>query len=90
MATGSHVVYEDVFVPYVLDSIAKNDVEEVKRCFDFVESLFSLQDDYASDVAGQSILEALSEGDAHLDLSSIKLGKLSKQYYDKYLKDFQN
>jgi hypothetical protein len=90
MATGSHVVFEDVFVPYILDRIAKNDAEEVKRCFDFVESLFSLHDDYADDVAGQSVLEALSEGNAHLDLSSIKLGKLSEQYYEKYLKNFQN
>ena len=53
--TGSHVVFSDVLVPYIL-----NGTDDIKRrCFDTVESILLLNDEYASEVITLSVLEPI-------------------------------
>ena len=52
--TGSHVVFGDVLVPFVLKN---SDFDIIKKCFDVVESILELNDEYAEEVITLSFLE---------------------------------
>jgi hypothetical protein len=57
--TGSHVVYGDVFAPFIEQSIDLYDKNKLKEIFDFIEKLLLLKDDYVEDVISLSVLERL-------------------------------
>lgn len=58
--TGSHVVFGDVFTPYVRDCINENKTEELNRIFSFIESVLGTGDSYADEVVSFSVIESLS------------------------------
>lgn len=57
--TGSHVVYADVFVPFVKAQINDNNEQTLIKVFNYVESLLGLNDEYANEVVALSFLETL-------------------------------
>ena len=57
--TGSHVVYEDVFVPFIRKQISEKNEALLLKVFDYIEGLLELNDRYAEEVIEQSVLESL-------------------------------
>ena len=57
--TGSHTVFADVLVPYIIEKATEDDTQELKKIFKAVEKLFSLNDDYANEVIILSVLESI-------------------------------
>lgn len=55
--TGSHVVYGDVFVPLIVQSLNEDNQIELVRIFGFIEEVMSEGDDYANEVLMFSVLE---------------------------------
>lgn len=77
--TGSHVVYEDVFVPYLRECILKKDLNEIRKITGFLENLLDLNDDYVSEVVSLSVIESIMDlFDLNEDLI-IVFGKKSKE-----------
>ena len=74
--TGSHVVYADVFVPYILKNI--KDENSLRAVFSYIEELLSEHDDYADEVVQLSVLESLNDCDA-LDACRRFFGKNTYQ-----------
>ena len=58
--TGSHVVYEDVFVPFIKMLFVENAGDKIKKVFEYIESLFESEDAYAEEVLSLSVLESLA------------------------------
>ncbi len=57
--TGSHIVYGDVFAPYIEENIAVNNQEKLKKIFNFIEEVLLKKDGYAEEVIMFSVLERL-------------------------------
>ena len=57
--TGSHVVYADVFVPFIKGQIQESNQPLLLRTFDYIEALLGLDDAYANEVIALSVLESL-------------------------------
>lgn len=57
--TGSHVVYADVFVPFIKKQILGKNKSMLIRVFDYIEELLELNDEYADEVVTFSVLESL-------------------------------
>jgi len=58
--TGSHTVYGDVLTPYLVNSIAINNVKEVTQVFNFLEDVLRLEDNYSNEVIAYSVLENIA------------------------------
>jgi hypothetical protein len=58
-STGSHVVYGDVFTPYAIECILKDDDTEIKKVFQFVEVLLQSNDRYIEEVIAFSVIESM-------------------------------
>lgn len=56
---GSHVVFEDILVPYILDCIRNGDEKGVRRSFGSIEALLFLKYKYAEEVIAFSVIESL-------------------------------
>ena len=65
--TGSTVVYEDVFMPFVISAIEDHDAVKIKRVFEFVENLASMQDDYTDQLVMISIFDELVFYNSEID-----------------------
>ena len=65
--TGSHVVYGDVFTPYLVECVSINNTTEIKKIFDFLEEILLMKDKYSTEVVAVSVIESvvylLSESD---------------------------
>ena len=72
--TGSFVVFEDVFMPFVKDSIKNNSKDIINKIFDYVEKLSLNNDEYVQNVLYVAILENIASFD-------------DKQIYIKYFKN---
>ena len=59
-STGSHVVYGDVFTPYLRECLEQNKTDEVKKAFAFLERVLEFNDGYAEEVIALSVLESLA------------------------------
>ena len=81
--TPAYSFYEEIFVPYLLACLEKNDKEELEHCFCFIEELMNDEDEMVSRVAKQSILCPLYERNINFDL--LPLGKETKDYYLNWL-----
>lgn len=57
--TGSHVVYADVFVPFIKAQITGNNEQVLINIFNYIEELLGLNDEYANEVVALSVLESL-------------------------------
>ena len=58
--TGSHTVYGDVLVPYLIDCILKDNEHDFQNIFNFLEQLLSLEDNYVDEVVYFSVLESIT------------------------------
>lgn len=57
--TGSHVVYGDVFAPYIESVIAQQNDAEMEKIFAFIEDILLENDGYSEEVIMFSVLERL-------------------------------
>ena len=57
--TGSHIVYGDVFTPYIVKCIEEKKDVELNSIFQFLELVLSKQDGYASEVIAFSVIESI-------------------------------
>lgn len=67
--TGSHVVYGDVFAPYIIEKIKQNDMKELANCFRFIEKLLEENDSYIENVISCSVIESIVvcvDGNPHI------------------------
>lgn len=80
--TGSHVVYGDVFVPFIIENLNKKDNEKLIEIFNFIEELLNMNDDYVEDVISVSVIESI----IYKDINLIK--KYAKEKTLKVIKKF--
>ena len=57
--TGSLVVYEDIFVPYIINQLVNENKVEIEKIVSFIEELLDSNDEYAFNIAYVAILETL-------------------------------
>ena len=57
--TGSHIVYGNVFTPYLVECITGRNIEEIKKAFSFLEEILSLQNKYSDEVIAFSVVESI-------------------------------
>ncbi len=57
--TGSHVIYADVFVPFLKEQLIIKNEPLLFKAFDYIENLLELDDEYANEVIALSVLESL-------------------------------
>mgnify|MGYP000014816106 FL=1 len=77
--TGSHIVFGDVFFPYIIENLS--DKKITKKNFDVVEKILELHDDYADEVISLSVLENLFYEQSAVDSFKQFLGDLSKNIF---------
>lgn len=82
--TPAYSFYEEIFVPYILMKIEKNDKEEIRHCFAFIEEMMEDEDEIGQDVMMQSVLCPLYEKKGS-QLKSLPLGRLSLAYVKEWL-----
>ena len=57
--TGSHIIYADVFVPFIKEMIIAENIQQIIKAFDYIEILLNLDDEYVNEVIALSVLETL-------------------------------
>lgn len=57
--TGSHIIFGDVLVPHIIKLVEDQENESLKKIFDFIEHLLSMDDEYAEEVVVLSVIESL-------------------------------
>ncbi len=57
--TGSHIIFGDVLVPHIIKLVEAEEKESLKKIFEFIEHLLSLDDEYAGEVVMVSVIESL-------------------------------
>lgn len=57
--TGSHIVFGDVLVPHIVKLVEAEEKESLKKIFEFIEHLLSLDDEYTEEVVMFSVIESL-------------------------------
>jgi hypothetical protein len=72
--TGSFVVFEDVFMPFIKESIKNNSKDIINRIFEYIEKLFLNKDEYVQNVLYVAVLENIASFE-------------DKQKYIKYFKN---
>lgn len=80
--TGSHVVYGDVFSPYIETLIAEKMYIELKKVFAFIEGIVELDDNYCNEVILFSVLERLAADEKCLLICKKYFGKRTKMLVD--------
>lgn len=73
--TGSHVIYGDVFVPFIKEQLNIVNEPMLNKVFDYIESLLKLNDEYANEVVALSVLESLLFDDEVENVLLIKFAK---------------
>ena len=58
-ATGAHIIFGDVLVPHIIELVEEQESESLKKIFEFIEHLLSLNDEYAEEVVMLSVIESL-------------------------------
>lgn len=80
--TGSHTVFADVFLPYILNNL--NDKKITKKNFNVIEKILEPNDEYADEVIVLSILENLFYEQDDIDKFKDFLGDLSKKIFNRF------
>jgi len=57
--TGSHIIYGDVFTPYLKKCIEEKKKDDIVCIFLFLESVLELDDQYANEVISFSVFESI-------------------------------
>ena len=58
--TGSFIVFEDVFMPFLESNVELKNIEMIDRIYSFIEELSSIKDDYVENILYVAILENIS------------------------------
>lgn len=77
--TGSHVVYGDVFAPYIEKIIIQRNNAEIQKVFAFIEEILARNEKYSDEVIMFSILERLMLDKEHFQSCKKYLGKYTEQ-----------
>ena len=80
--TGSHIVFSDVFVPYILKNF--DNAEIAKKNFKVIEDILNLHDEYADEVIALSVLENLFYEENIIDKVNEHLGLLSRKAFEQF------
>jgi hypothetical protein len=80
--TGSHIVYGDVFSPWIVSIFQNNDEDKLYRVFNFIESILTLNDDYGNEVIIQSVLESLHHNHPYSEIDKFMKPR-TKNLYNK-------
>lgn len=72
--TGSHIIYGDVFYPYIERSISEKNVNAIKHIFEFIEKTLNSNDQYSKEVIAFSILERLCDNRKSLNWTKRYMG----------------
>lgn len=78
--TGSTVVLEDVFMPYLLACFEKNITKELDDIYVFIEECVLSSDKYCRDVIEVAVIENIYSYDIRDELSSMLLPKSKESY----------
>lgn len=78
--TGSHVVFGDVFTPYLENILNDKDNEQVRKAFEFIEQVLGLNDKYCDEVIAFSVLEKLFDDLANIEFAMPYMGKRTKKF----------
>lgn len=65
--TGSYVVYEDVFMPFVVKSFAEKDKDKIARIMSFIEDLASSDDFEERNLIGVAVIDNVRMYDIEKD-----------------------
>ena len=84
--TGSHIVFADVFFPYIVENIKLENINIINECFAVVEKIFDLHDEYADEVVIISILENLSYEDFDFSKIILHMHCKTRQLFENILK----
>lgn len=85
--TGSHIVYESVFIPYIIKCMENNHDNEVKHIFHFIEEQIENGNDYTDNVMCVSVLEGI-EFELHENPQYFSwLGEKSQEFITNWRKD---
>jgi hypothetical protein len=79
--TGSTLVYEDIFVPFVIKQLININIEEINKITELIDELLASKDEYANNIAYVAILESL-KSDSNGKKIRNYLNKNSLKYYD--------
>lgn len=80
--TGSHIVFSDVFFPFILDNL--DNVEMSVKNFSVIEKILELHDEYADEVITLSVLENLFYEQDIFDDFKDYLGDLSNKIFSQF------
>ena len=81
--TGSYVVYEDVFMPYIVRSFVTKDDCSIRRIMDFVEELASSNDFDIRNLIAVTVIDNIRMYDIEKAFVSM-MGANSKILYDEW------
>ncbi len=59
LETSIILTYEDVFVPYIVNQLNSNNLDEITKIVNLIEDMITSNDDYLYNVALIGVLEAL-------------------------------
>jgi hypothetical protein len=88
---GSHVIYGDIFVPYIIEKLNDKDEPQIKKILAFIDELLNSKNAYYEEVIIITVIEDLMS-DTSLDkeyLLSFATDKIKKamqevfEYYNK-------
>lgn len=76
--TGSHVVFGDVFTPYLKKCLNDKENEKVRKAFGFIEQVLGFNDKYCDEVIAFSVLEGIFDDSVSLEFATPYMGKRTK------------
>ena len=80
--TGSHIVFGDVFFPYIVECLNADDDTNTKKCFEVIEKILKLDDDYANEVITLSVLENLFYEQLDNDVMTLYMHEKTKSIFE--------
>ncbi|HBT95056.1 MAG TPA: hypothetical protein DEB24_02635 [Coriobacteriia bacterium] len=83
--TGSHTVYGDVFVPYLIDCVKQDRRSELSKAFGYIETMLRSGDAYAEEVMFFSVLESIAFTLSSKEGLCDMLGERSKEFLKEFL-----
>ena len=82
--TGSFIVFEDVFMPFLEANVEANNNEMIERIYSFIESLCDIDDEYVKNILYVAILENISGYTNQTMFSKFLKEKSMKIYNENY------
>lgn len=86
MDTGSFIVFEDVFMPFLETYVEMNNTDMIERLYSFIEKLCDIKDPYVENVLYVAILENISDYVNPEPFEKFLKPKSLKIYLDNYKK----